>query len=115
MLQGNVKQDYCVIFKACKIVYVSVYSLLSCYRTQGLQLDHMLRSRLCALKPPRSELFRNIFSSAHASYHRKDDGQEQAAECTLGLGSSSRLQPLWVAQMEICPSSWSGLWFRLSR
>lgn len=54
-------QDYCVISKVCKIAYVSVYSLLPCYSTQGLQLDHVLRSHLCALKPPGSELFGNDF------------------------------------------------------
>lgn len=109
MLQGNWKQSYCVIFKVWKIAYVSMYSLLSYYSTQGLQLDHMLGSYLCVLKPPIFELFSSIFSAAYASCHRKDDGQEQAAECMLGPSNSSRVQLLWVAGMEICPSSLSGL------
>lgn len=65
------KAGNCVILKVRKIAYVSMYSLLPCYSTQGLQLNHVRRNHLCALKPPASELFWNIFSAAHASYHRK--------------------------------------------
>lgn len=65
------KAGNCVILKVRKIAYVSMYSLLPCYSTQGLQLNHVRRNHLCALKPPASELFWNIFSAARASYHRK--------------------------------------------
>lgn len=57
-----------------------------CCGTQGLQLDHALKNHLHALKPPRSKLFCNIFTAAHASYNSNGDGQEQAAECTAGAG-----------------------------